>query len=587
MVVNTDGAPNPRAIGCSAGSVDWALRTAKGVTKLLSALPGSDREGADGASEPASITREGRYAFFTSKATNLAAGVNDDNAKTDIFRRDLASGATKLISADKDGKAANGDSDLPVANSGGGYVAFRSAANDLVSGIVSGASTVWLRSATTGYTQLISRRLNKFNEAANGENRPIAISTQGERVLFSSTGTDVVEGQDEASADRDADLFVFDTTTNKMTPVTVKAGSAIAAANGTTGDAAMSQDGRIVVFESTATDLVADFVDHNGDAPNLYKRDLTTSTTVLLDGAKGSATDGADAAGRLRDLSDDGQTVLFASAATDVVDGFADGNGTAADLYVRRGTTAGALVSGAGGSATQGANGAIDRRRPRRRPRSSSPAPRPTSTPPSRSRATRSGRARPTRRRPRHPRRRARPRRERAVERDRRLRRRRLRARHEHGDRPDRAARAPRARRTLYRVAIVELRGRAASRARRRHRRPHPDGRPRRDERRRQRRSPTRATPRTSSTASSTATAQTPRRLRVDGAQRRRSATRSPRRSRSRRPRRTRSTARTRPSWPTTTCDDEGPSGLASCEGTVPARPAARHLRHRLRSPSR
>ena len=237
-------------------------------------------------------------------------------------------------------------------------MAFRSAANDLAPGVVSGSSTVWLRNLSNGYTQLVSRRLNTFNEAANGENRPLAISPRGERVLFSSTGTDVVEGQEESSADRDADLFVFDTSMNTTTPVTVKAGSVSAAANGTTGEAAMSQDGRIVVFESTATDLVANFVDHNGDAPNLYKRDLTTNTTVLVDGAKGSATDGADAAARLRDLSDDGQTVLFASPAADIVDGFADGNGAAADLYVRRGSTPAALVSGADGSATQGADGA-------------------------------------------------------------------------------------------------------------------------------------------------------------------------------------------------------------------------------------
>src|SRR3954447_9152039 len=53
MVVDTEGSANPRAIACetattgSAGAVDWAVRTAKGVVKLVSALPGSANEGGD------------------------------------------------------------------------------------------------------------------------------------------------------------------------------------------------------------------------------------------------------------------------------------------------------------------------------------------------------------------------------------------------------------------------------------------------------------------------------------------------------------------------------------------------------------
>ncbi len=78
MVVDADGAPNPRSIGCESategGSVDWAVRTAKGLTRLVSSLPGSTRESGDGTSEPATVAANGRYAVFTSAATNLVAG---------------------------------------------------------------------------------------------------------------------------------------------------------------------------------------------------------------------------------------------------------------------------------------------------------------------------------------------------------------------------------------------------------------------------------------------------------------------------------------------------------------------------------
>ena len=48
--------------------------------------------------------------------------------------------------------------------------------------------------------------------------------------------------------------------------------------------------------------------------------------------------------------------MLFSSTAADVVDGFVDGNGDAADLYTRTGTTT-TLVSGTG---AKGANGAVN-----------------------------------------------------------------------------------------------------------------------------------------------------------------------------------------------------------------------------------
>lgn len=338
MIVNTEGAANPRSIGCQSttevGAVDWGLRTAKGTTRLVSAIPGSDRESADSATADVTIAPGGRYADFASAAGNVAAGVSDDNGKRDVFRRDLTSGKTELVSADEDGGVPTGDSDLPIASANGQFVLFRSTARDVLAGFEGGETAVYRRDLRNHATVLMSRSIGRPKVGAHGQNTPLAISATGRYVLFASTGYDVLDEQNEPIDDADTDLFVWDELADKATLVTAKVGGGASA--GVPAGAHMSADGRTVVFESTATDLVPGFVDRNGAAPSLFKRDLETGTTVLVDGALASPTTSSDAASELLGLSDSGDTVLFRSAASDVVGGFVDVNGAAPDVYVRR-----------------------------------------------------------------------------------------------------------------------------------------------------------------------------------------------------------------------------------------------------------
>ena len=161
MVIDTDGAPNPRAIACASttqgGSVDWAVRTSQGIVKLASALPGSERESGNGNTASAAIAGSGRYEVFASTATNLASGT-DDNDKSDVFVRDLVSGSTDLVSADTGGKFPSGTSEEPIISADGGYVAFRSDARDVLAGFEGGANAVYLRTlGGESGTELASR----------------------------------------------------------------------------------------------------------------------------------------------------------------------------------------------------------------------------------------------------------------------------------------------------------------------------------------------------------------------------------------------------------------------------------------------
>src|SRR5262245_53859461 len=90
---------------------------------------------------------------------------------------------------------------------------------------------------------------------------------------------------------------------------------------------ALSGDGRMVAFESRATDLVAG--DHTG-ASDVFVHDRATGLTARVSvGASGAEGDGDSS---FAALSGDGRFVAFASQATNLVPG--DANGFV-DVFVR------------------------------------------------------------------------------------------------------------------------------------------------------------------------------------------------------------------------------------------------------------
>lgn len=78
------------------------------------------------------ISRDGRYVIFWSNATNFVRG--DDNDKPDVFLRDRVQGTTTLVSASEDGTPGDHESVSGVLSSDGSTVAFTSRATDLVAG---------------------------------------------------------------------------------------------------------------------------------------------------------------------------------------------------------------------------------------------------------------------------------------------------------------------------------------------------------------------------------------------------------------------------------------------------------------------
>jgi len=116
------------------------------VTRRVSVDSGGTQGNGD--SYFSSISADGRYVAFESAARNLVVG--DTNARRDIFVRNLLSGFTERVSVDSGGAQANGRSHSAVLSTDGRYVAFWSLATDLVGGDTNGSADVFVRDRGAG-----------------------------------------------------------------------------------------------------------------------------------------------------------------------------------------------------------------------------------------------------------------------------------------------------------------------------------------------------------------------------------------------------------------------------------------------------
>jgi Tol biopolymer transport system component len=95
------------------------------------------------------LSTDGRYAAFTSRATNLVPG--DRNGVSDVFVHDLLTGETARVSVSAEGTEANGPSFVSGISADGSVVAFTSLADNLVARDTNGRRDVFVaRLRTSG-----------------------------------------------------------------------------------------------------------------------------------------------------------------------------------------------------------------------------------------------------------------------------------------------------------------------------------------------------------------------------------------------------------------------------------------------------
>src|SRR5438067_11090755 len=90
----------------------------------------------DGPTPPPSISADGRFVAFDSRATNLVPG--DTNGRSDVFVHDRQTRRTERVSVDSAGTQADAESASPALSADGRFVAFSSSATNLVPGDTNG-----------------------------------------------------------------------------------------------------------------------------------------------------------------------------------------------------------------------------------------------------------------------------------------------------------------------------------------------------------------------------------------------------------------------------------------------------------------
>ncbi len=110
----------------------------------------SDGEQGIDQSDYPSISDDGRYAAFRSEANNLVSG--DTNGYGDVFVHDRQTDATTRVSVASDGAQGNDNSRFPSISADGRYVAFYSFASNLVGGDTNGVDDIFVHDQQTGTT---------------------------------------------------------------------------------------------------------------------------------------------------------------------------------------------------------------------------------------------------------------------------------------------------------------------------------------------------------------------------------------------------------------------------------------------------
>lgn len=194
--------------------------------------------GIDGESYGSSINADGTVVAFCSAATNLVP--DDNNWMIDVFVRDRPAGRTERVSVSSDGSEGDADSDNPAVSADGRFVAFRSAASNLVPGDTNGMRDIFVHDRLTGQTERVS--VDSSGGEADGESDRPCISADGRFVAFQSLARNLAPDD----ANEMWDIYVRDRQAGRTERVSVE----VIGTNPYRGSTApsMSADGRFVTF---------------------------------------------------------------------------------------------------------------------------------------------------------------------------------------------------------------------------------------------------------------------------------------------------------------------------------------------------
>jgi hypothetical protein len=235
------------------------------------------------------LSGDGRFVVFSSKANNLVR--RDTNGTYDVFVRDLVKQHTSRASVSSAGRQANDQNLFPTITRDGRYVFFCSLATNLARPGHGPRGGGFVRDLKTGTTKAIVLRKNG-RRLAPASSCPIAYSDDGRFLAFTTWSPDLVGDLENAQADHDLQLVVQDRRTGAYDVIT--RGLDGKGADHSVLAARLSLNGRYIVFTTNATNLVPGDTNLVTDVFWFDRvRRTTTRVSVRADGAEAYSQNGS------------------------------------------------------------------------------------------------------------------------------------------------------------------------------------------------------------------------------------------------------------------------------------------------------
>ena len=217
----------------------------------------------NGSSERPRLSANGRYVAFLSSASDLHSGDVDDNL--DVYRYDRHAGLLELVSVASDGVKGNDMSGGVDMSADGRYIVFESLATNLISGETSPAyqSNVYLRDMQSGATLRLSRGYD--GSETDGDSAFPSISPDGLYISFASRATNLIPGDVNNSCDLNGypggdwncwDVFLYSRMSGTLELVSLADGPAGGQGNGASMQSDVSNGGSFIAFTSRSTNFI-------------------------------------------------------------------------------------------------------------------------------------------------------------------------------------------------------------------------------------------------------------------------------------------------------------------------------------------
>lgn len=244
----------------------------------------------DASTGDAALSANGRYLAFTSSASNLP----DADGTTQAYRYDAVTSGIEIVSLMDDGSRMPTVRDVVISGEGN-FVVLRS------------DDQLWLRDIALDQTTLIS----KSADGTPAEQSPFgpAIAASGDFVIFYSSATNLVPNDTNGQRD----VFVYDRVQDSLSRI-MAMGNTEPNSESTTGS--ISADGRWIAFDSFDSNLIPGDSNFERDV-FVYDRESGGIQRISEDASGVGGNSFSSAA----QISQDGRFIVFNSRADNLVPG--------------------------------------------------------------------------------------------------------------------------------------------------------------------------------------------------------------------------------------------------------------------------